>query len=58
MNDCDISSRTYAKISKDRFPIRSDIIESLCRTYHLKIEEVIVFNPDSKLISKNKDKSL
>ncbi|BFH18247.1 hypothetical protein J6TS7_20670 [Paenibacillus dendritiformis] len=43
LNDCGFSPTTVAKIMKDRFPVRSDVIEKLCRVYHLRIDEVIEY---------------
>lgn len=37
------SPRTAAKIWEDRFPVRSDVIATICETYGLKVEQVIEF---------------
>jgi DNA-binding Xre family transcriptional regulator len=36
-----LSPKTAAKIWKDRFPVRSDVIERLCEAYDLEVEQVI-----------------
>lgn len=36
-----LSPRTASKIWKDRFPVRSDVIDRLCEYYDLEVEEVI-----------------
>lgn len=43
---CGFSPTTVAKLWDDRFPIRSDVIETICRTYHLRIEQVIEYKED------------
>lgn len=43
---CRFSPTTVAKIWDDRFPVRSDVIETICRTYKLKIEQVIEYKED------------
>lgn len=42
-DDCNFAPTTIAKIWRDRFPVRSDVIETLCRVYGLRIEEVIEY---------------
>ena len=39
--DCGFAPQTVAKIWNDRFPVRSDIIDKICDTYDLQIEQVI-----------------
>ncbi|WP_309479244.1 helix-turn-helix domain-containing protein [Brevibacillus agri] len=46
--DCDFSPSTVAKIWNDRFPVRSDVIETICKTYGLRIEEVIEYREMDK----------
>lgn len=41
--ECGFAPATVAKIWHDRFPVRSDVIEKICRTYGLRIEEVIEY---------------
>jgi hypothetical protein len=33
--------RTASKVWKDRFPVRSDVIDRICETYGLHVHEVI-----------------
>ncbi|MFW5434373.1 helix-turn-helix domain-containing protein [Paenibacillus apiarius] len=40
---CKFSPTTVAKLWDDRFPVRSDVIETICRTYKLRIENVIEY---------------
>lgn len=46
LEELGISTATAAKIWKDIMPIRSDTIEVLCRTYGLRVEEVIEYKPE------------
>lgn len=46
IRECKFSSTTTAKIWSDTFPVRSDTIETLCRMYGLRIEEVIEHRED------------
>lgn len=39
---------TAAKVWKDRFPVRSDVIERICETYDLRIEQVIEFRKSNQ----------
>jgi hypothetical protein len=41
IRECKFSSATTAKIWHDSFPVSSETIDVLCRTYGLRIEEVI-----------------
>ncbi|PZM63726.1 helix-turn-helix domain-containing protein [Paenibacillus dendritiformis] len=43
---CGFAPTTVAKIWDDRFPVRSDVIEKICRTYNLRIEQVIEYKED------------
>lgn len=44
--ECGFSPTTAAKIFSDGFPVRSDIIETICRVYNLKVEQVIEYRVD------------
>lgn len=47
--ECGFSPATVAKIFADGFPVRSDVIETICRVYSLQIEQVIAYRwEDSK----------
>ncbi|ARF70662.1 hypothetical protein B7C51_24620 (plasmid) [Paenibacillus larvae subsp. pulvifaciens] len=41
--DCGFAPQTVAKVWGDRFPIRTDVIEKICETYGLRIEQVLVW---------------
>jgi len=41
MKETNLSRSTFQKIWKDDLPVRSDVIDKLCETYNLEIEEVI-----------------
>lgn len=42
-SDCNLAPSTVAKIWKDGFPVRSDVIETLCRVYNLSLDQVIEY---------------
>lgn len=46
--ECNFSPSTVAKIFSDGFPVRSDVIETICRVYKLPIEQVIEFRRDGE----------
>ncbi|WP_371755239.1 helix-turn-helix domain-containing protein [Ferviditalea candida] len=41
--DCGFSSNTGAKIWNDDFPVLSDTIETICRVYGLRIDQVLEY---------------
>ncbi|REK68032.1 MAG: hypothetical protein C6P35_03425 [Cohnella sp.] len=49
IEECGFSWTTVNKIWADRFPIRSDVIETLCRVYKLKVNQVIEYRPDGEV---------
>lgn len=44
--DCGFAPSTVAKIWNDRMPFRSDVLDTLCRVYELRVEQVIEWRPD------------
>ncbi|RUT38695.1 XRE family transcriptional regulator [Paenibacillus anaericanus] len=42
------SPQTASKIWKDRFPVRSDVIETICSEYGLSIEQVIRYKKEGE----------
>lgn len=48
IEECGFSWTTVNKIWADRFPIRSDVIETLCRVYKLKVQQVIEYRRDGE----------
>jgi hypothetical protein len=42
-----LAPSSAAKVWEDRFPVRSDVIERICETYDLKVEEVIQMKKSS-----------
>jgi DNA-binding Xre family transcriptional regulator len=51
VRECKFSRATSAKIWNDGLPVRSDTIEALCRTYGLRIEEVVEYREDEDMDS-------
>lgn len=47
-SDTGFSPSTMKKIWQDLFPVRSDVIERLCETYNLPVEQVIKYKGESK----------
>ncbi|GKS15077.1 hypothetical protein YDYSY3_60770 [Paenibacillus chitinolyticus] len=45
--ECGFAPRTVAKIFKDEFPVRSDVLETICRVYGLRIEQVISYRGEA-----------
>lgn len=43
LKETGLAPRTAAKVWEDRFPVRSDVIATICETYGLKVEQVIEF---------------
>lgn len=41
VNEVKLSPSTAAKVWNDRFPLRTDVIDRICETYDLEIEDVI-----------------
>ncbi|MFB5269318.1 helix-turn-helix domain-containing protein [Paenibacillus enshidis] len=41
--ECGFAPGTITKIFSDGFPVRSDIIETICKVYNLRIEQVIAY---------------
>jgi len=48
--ECGLQPTTAAKVWNDRFPVRSDVIEKICRTYNLRIEQVIEYRSEVESI--------
>lgn len=48
LEDTKFSPQTAAKVWYDRFPVRSDVIETICVVYNLKIQDVIEIKNDSE----------
>lgn len=46
IRECGFSPTTVAKIFGDKFPIRSDVLETLCRVYRRKIHQIIEYRED------------
>ena len=44
--ECGFVPTTVAKIFSDGFPVRSDTIETICRVYDLRIEQVIEYRKE------------
>jgi len=40
------SPQTAAKVWNDRFPVRSDIIDTICETYGLEVHQIIKYKRD------------
>lgn len=37
---------TASKVWRDRLPVSTDTIERLCKTYNLRVDQVIEYRPD------------
>lgn len=48
IDECKLSPPTATRIMKDQFPVKTDLIDTLCSTYGLRIEEVIEHRKDVK----------
>lgn len=46
--EADISLPTVHNIFNDKLPVRTDTIEKLCKTYKLRIEEVMEYREESE----------
>ncbi|WP_374049711.1 helix-turn-helix domain-containing protein [Paenibacillus larvae] len=46
--DCGFAPQTVAKVWGDRFPMRTDVIEKICKTYGLRIEQVLVWKNEEE----------
>lgn len=44
--ECGLSQYVATKIRNDIFPVRTDIIEKLCRKYGLRVEDVIEYRKE------------
>jgi len=42
------SPTTASKVWNDRFPVRSDVIETICGTYGLSVEQVIRYKKEGE----------
>ncbi|MBS7531880.1 helix-turn-helix domain-containing protein [Hazenella sp. IB182353] len=48
INETKFAPQTASKVWNDRFPVKSDVIERICETYNLKIEEVCEYREDKQ----------
>jgi DNA-binding Xre family transcriptional regulator len=46
--ECGFAPGTVAKIFSDGFPVRSDVIETICRVYGLRVEQVIEYREEAQ----------
>lgn len=44
-NETGLANSSAAKVWKDRFPVRSDLIDRICETYNLDIQQVVQYRP-------------